>query len=148
MSATIPDAILAELASLHATPSVPPAANDVQVHDGEVRGIPANRYYLAGIGNELRTSSTVDGVARDYSGTFTVTSVAMNPDSNAPVTFLARNLAKKARDRLVGLKLDVDGLEVGPLVHTFTQRPLKDDDITDRVVMFVVDEYAVLATAI
>ena len=147
MSATIADAVLAELATLYAAPSTPLLASDVQVWDGEVRGIPANRYYLAGIGNELRTSSTVDNVARDYSSTFTITSVAMNPDAQVPVTMLARNMAKKARDRLVGLTLTVDGLTVGCIQHTFTQRPQKDDDITDRTVMFVVDEYAVLATA-
>lgn len=147
MSASLPDAILETLATLHAAPSVPPTASDVQVWDGEVRGLPANRYYLVGVGNELRGASSVDGVNRDYSGSFTVTSVAANPDSTSPVTYLARNLARKARDHLVGRLLTVDGLVVGAIQHTFTQRPQKDDDISDRVVMFVVDEYAVLATA-
>ena len=147
MSATIPAAILESVATLFPTPTVPPAQNDVQVHDGEIRGIPANRYLLMGIGNELRSASSVDGVHRDYSGTFTVTSVAMNPDSHLAATYLARNLARRVRDHFVGRKLAVDGLELGPIVHTFSQIPQKDDDITDRVVMFVVDEYAVLATA-
>lgn len=147
MSATIPDAILETLATLHATPSVPPAANDVQVWDAQVPGIPANRYYQVVAGNELKTPGSVDGVARDISGSFTVVSVAMNPDSDAPVTFLARNLARKARDHLVGRVLTVDNLVVGAIQHTNTEGPFKDDDIADRTVMFVVDEYSVLATA-
>ena len=147
MSATIPDAVLAEITGLFPTPSSPLLASDVQVWDGDVRGIPANRYVLVSVGTGLLTSSTVDSVARDLGTTFTVTSVAMNPDSAAPVTYLARNLAKKVRDHLVGLTLTVNGLVVGQIEHTFTQRPMKDDDITDRVVMFAVDEDTVLATA-
>lgn len=147
MSATIPNAILETIATLHAVPSVPPAPNDVQVWDGDVRGVPANRYYQVVIGNELLGSSSVDAVARDYLSRFTIQSVAMNPDSNAPVTFLARNLARKARDHLVGRKLTVDGLEVGIIQHVNTEGPYKDDDITDRTVMFVIDDYEVLATS-
>lgn len=148
MSATIADAVLESLATLHTAPQVPPAPNDVQVWDGEVRGTPANRYYQAVLGHELRGSSSVDDVARDFLFRFTVVSVAMNPDSDAPVTFLARNLARKCRDHLVGRRLVVDGLaDLGPVRHVNTEGPYKDDDISDRTVMFVTDDYEVLATS-
>lgn len=148
MSATIADAVLESLATLHSTPQSPPLPNDVQVWDGEVRGAPANRYFQALLGHELRGSSTVDDVARDFLFRFTIVSVAMNPDSSAPVTFLARNLARKGRDHLVGRRLSVDGFaDVGPIRHVNTEGPYKDDDVSDRVVMFVSDDYEVLATS-
>lgn len=147
MSASIADGVVAAVTGLFPTPSVPPAANDVQVWDGDVKGVPANRYVLLLLGNELRSASSVDGVDRDYSTTFTVQCVAANPDSNFPTTSLARFLARKVRDHLIGSTLSVDGLVVGKIVHLNTDGPFKDDDVTDKAVMFIEDEYAVLATA-
>jgi hypothetical protein len=147
VSASIADAVVESVTTLFPTPTVPPAPNDVQVWDGEVRGVPANRYVQVVVGNEVRSASSVDAVARDYLSRFTVQCVATNPNSNFPVTALARNLGRKVRDHLVGRTLTVDGLVVGLIVHETSEGPFKDDDVADRPVMFVVDEYAVLATA-
>jgi hypothetical protein len=130
VSASIADAVVESVTTLFPTPTVPPAPNDVQVWD-----------------NEVRSASSVDAVARDYLSRFTVQCVATNPNSNFPVTALARNLGRKVRDHLVGRTLTVDGLVVGLIVHETSEGPFKDDDVADRPVMFVVDEYAVLATA-
>lgn len=142
---SIADGILAEARTLFPTPSSPYLPSDVEVYDGEVTGIPPNRYVMLFIGEGLRSSSTVDGSSRDLSGDFQATTVASNPGSAGTVAGMTRWLQKRVRDRFTDLKIQVDGLECGPIQHTLSQRPAVDESVADRHVVFAVDEFAVLA---
>lgn len=141
--ATIADGLLAELRSLFPTPSG--LASDVTVYDGDVLPNPTNRYVVLYAGSGLRESSTVDGRHDDLTDEFSVTCVAGNPAATGPFTAMTRALQAKVRDHLAGLVLDVTGMTCGPIVHTFSRQPVKDESVQDRQVMYSVDEFTVQA---
>ena len=144
--ATVADGLLAELRGLFPTPNpAAPLASDVYVYDGDVPAKPSNRYVVAYIGSGLRESSTTDGRHADLTDDFQVTCVAGSPDSTGPVGVMVRWLQARVRDHFAGLVLDVSSTACGPIVHTLSRKPVKDESVLDRQVMYTVDEFVVQA---
>lgn len=135
---TLADALLVELRA--AVPS------DVAVFDSAVTGIPPMRYVVLFAGpGRLDQGDNVSAVNRDVRLLFQVTSVASRPDTTGSAAPLSRWLAQRVRDRLVGRRLEVDGLACGPIIHTLSNPPVVDEDIKDRPTVYAVDQFDLLA---
>ncbi len=127
---TIPDAIVTAVGA---------AVLDVAVFDGIVPTEPPNRYAVVYPDTGTLAALAVCGISDSVTVRWQVTSVA--PDRE-----MAAWIAITIRDTTVDTKPAVDGWVVGPIRHTFSQTPQRDEAVLDRPVVYQVDLYGLLAT--
>ena len=134
---SLADAVLAKLIS------VLPA--DVHVYDGTAPGIVPPRYVVLFCTTGHRISRATDGRSRDVEYKLQVTSVAAVADQARSAAPEARWLSEQVRDALTDWVAVVPGLQVGPIEHVLTLQTTPDETISDRHLMYTVDQFSALA---
>lgn len=112
---------------------------DVTVYDGKVDSDPPPRYVA--VWGDIGTirALAIDGVSRDASYSIQVTSVVTAPMDAADCRWLARQV----RNAIADWRPVADDLSVpGQFAHDISRRPVDDESIPDRHVMFAVDLFS------
>jgi hypothetical protein len=120
--------------------------NDVAVYDASVPGSPPDRYVVLYSNNGQRSPGAWDGVSRDQSFFFQVTSVASRPNVNASARPRVSWLADKVQSALTDVELTVPGFVCGPIQHVLSNPPQVDEDVKDRPTVYAVDQFSLLAS--
>jgi hypothetical protein len=130
---SVPAAILA----LIETAVDPVTVYDGRVPDGTASDVPPSRYVAAYIADPHRLA---ENVAHESSGgpvRWQVTCVA--PDRE-----MASWLASRVRDALLDQRPVAAGWDCGLIIHAGSQRPRPDEQVQERPVVLVTDQYEVL----
>jgi len=117
----------------------------ITVYDAAVAGHPPASYVVVYIGSGLRKTGSIEGLARDQDFTFQITSAASWPDATTSAAPECRALAEAVRDTLINWVATVPGMVFGPVVHVNSRLPIVDEQISDRHLVYAVDEFSVLA---
>lgn len=142
---TVPDAVLARivaaipggvLATTDTDQVFPP--DQVPVFDGIIPQTPPARYVVVYIDIGTREALSACGVHDSAYVRWQTTSVA--PDGA-----MARWVAEKVCDS-VDTRPVAPGWSCGPIQHTYSLRPQRDETVAERPVIYQVDQYEVLAT--
>lgn len=128
MSLDVTNAVLERLTA--ALPS------DVTVYDGTVPGLPTARYVCVYGGIGTRTPDSIDGVSRMQTFDIQVTSVAVNGPQ-------CRWIAEHVRDAITDFIPLVDGMVASMFRHSVSRRPVPDESVADRHLMFAVDTFSI-----
>jgi hypothetical protein len=142
---TVPDAVLARivaaipggvLASTDADQVFPPT--QVPVYDGIIPNTPPDRYVIVYI--DIGTRQALAACGRNDSMTvrWQTTSVA---DDGQQVRWVADKVAESIDTTPVSA-----GWVCGPIQHTYSQRPQRDETVAERPAVYQVDQYEVMAT--
>lgn len=127
---TVPDALLSMIGD---------AVLDVAVFDGRVPTEPPERYVVVYPDAGTLDALAVCGASDSATHRWQVTCVA-------PDRAMAGWLAEHVRDGTVDQKPTVDGWECGPVRHTYSMFPQRDEAVMERHVVYQVDQYRLLAT--
>lgn len=142
---TVPDAVIARIVA--AIPGGVLAATDpdqqfpdtqVPVYDGIVPTTPPTRYVVVYIDIGTRQALAACGASDSATVRWQTTSVA----PNGP---MARWVADKVAAS-VDVRPAAAGWVCGPIQHTYSQRPQRDETVAERPVVYQVDQYELLAT--
>lgn len=142
----IPDAVIAEIVA--AIPGGVLASTDVDqafteeqvpVFDGIVPKTPPGRYVVVYI--SPGTLEAVAACGQNDSVYVRWQNTAVAPDGGQ-----LRWLAEKSRDGSVDQRPAADGWSCGPIQHVYSQYPQRDETVAERPVVFLVDQYELLAT--
>jgi hypothetical protein len=126
---TVPDAVIELVGS---------AVLDVAVFDGIVPNTPPDRYVVVYADNGTLAALAACGESDSAMYRWQVTAVA--PDRQ-----MSAWLADKVR-ATVNTRPAVDGWECGPVEHTYSMFPQRDETVQERPVVYAVDQYSLLAT--
>lgn len=127
---TVPDTVLGMIGA---------AVLDVSVFDGSVPTEPPERYAVFYPDIGTLDALTVCGTSDSAVFRFQVTSVA-------PDRAMAAWIAAHIRDDIVDARPSVDGWECGPIRHTYSMLPQRDESVMEHHVVYAVDQYALLTT--
>lgn len=114
-------------------------SDDLVVFDSIVPPIPPDRYVVVRVGTGDHSAPAVasisdSGVFRPY-----VTSVGRDG-------LEARWLADRVQKGILDARPEADGWACGPIKHNVQSPPATDEAVQDRAVVYVVDQYAFLAS--
>lgn len=143
---TVPDAVVAAVVAALPTGTYlwdptdddPVPIDDLVVFDGIVPPQPPRRYVV--IYADPGTLAALGVCSESDSATYRwqVTSVA--PDRP-----MASALATRVRDGIVDSRPSVTGWSCGQIKHNYASMPARDEQVTERPVVYQVDQYVLLA---
>lgn len=114
------------------------AVLDVAVFDGAVPNTPPDRYVVVYADNGTLDALAACGESDSATYRWQITAVAADRQTSAW-------LADKVR-ATVDARPTVDGWECGPVQHTYSMFPQRDETVQERPVVYAVDQYSLLAT--
>ncbi len=142
---SVPDAVIARIVAaipggvLAATdPDQVFPATQVPVYDGIIPTAPPTRYVVVYIDVGTRDALAACGTSDSATVRWQTTSVAPN---GPMVRWVAEKVLGSVDTRPVAA-----GWSCGPIQHTFSQRPQRDETVAERPVVYQVDQYELLAT--
>jgi hypothetical protein len=109
------------------------------VYDGIVPGVPTARYVCVYGATGTRTADAIDGASRSVQYDLQIQSVAVNGAQ-------CRWLATQVRDALTDWVPAVDGQVSWGFQHQLSRRPVADESVADRHLMYAVDQFVLIAT--
>jgi hypothetical protein len=115
-------------------------ANQVPVYDGIIQNTPPRRYVVVYV--DIGTLRALAACGANDSATVRWQTTSVAADGGQ-----VRWIAEKVRDS-VDTKPLADGWSCGPIQHTYSQRPQRDETVAERPAVFQVDQYEVLATRV
>lgn len=121
-----------------------PPFDDLLVFDAIVPPQPPQRYVVVWPDDGTRTT----GPGRDQSPVCDVSSSELyrwQVTAVAPDRQMAAWLARRVKDHLTDARIEVEGLSSGLIRHVFSQQPQPDEKVLERPVVFVIDQYRLLA---
>lgn len=143
---TVPDAVIAGIVA-----ALPGAElwdgereldpGDLVVFDGIVPPVPPRRYVV--VYADPGTVAALAVCARSDSATFRWQTTSVAPDRAA-----AHWLSTAVRDGTVDTRPAAAGWSCGPVRHTFSQLPQRDEQVMERPAVYAVDQYALLASRV
>jgi hypothetical protein len=145
---SVPDGVMARIVS--AVPGGVLATTDtdqvfpepqIAVFDAIIPKNPPSRYLVVYMG-----SGTLDALAA--CGASNSATVRYQINAVAPDRAMAAWLAEKARDNTVDTKPTADGWSCGPVRHVYGLPPQRDETVAERPVVFLIDQYELLATRV
>jgi hypothetical protein len=142
---SVPDAVLARIVAAVPGGVLAPTDTDqvfgpgeIPVYDGIIPKTPPDRYVIVYIDIGTRQAIAACGTNDSAYVRWQTTSVA--PDG-AQVRWVAEKVCDSVDTRPVAA-----GWSCGPIQHTYSQRPQRDETVAERPAVYQIDQYEVLAT--
>ena len=113
----------------------------VPVYDGLVLQTPPQRHVVVYVDNGTLSSMAVCGVSDSAVVRWTIHAIA-------PDRAMAAWLAMRVRDAIVDQTMTATGWVCGPVQHTFSQQPQREEVVMERPISNAIDQYSLLATRV
>lgn len=114
---------------------------DIKIYDGIVNDSPPARYVIVYGDIGRRSSSTVDGLSRDQTYSVQCMGVVTAPMS----TGHCRWVCTAIREALTDWRPDAADVVPGQFVHETSRRPVDNETVPDRHVLFGVELFSLFA---
>lgn len=114
------------------------AANEIPVYDGIIPEAPPRRYVIVYI--DIGTRQALSACGRNDSAYVRWQTTSVAPDGGQ-----VRWVAEKVLNS-VDVTPMAAGWVCGPIQHTYSQRPQRDETVAERPAVYQIDQYEVLAT--
>ncbi len=142
---SVPDAVLAEIVAAITGGVLAPTdadqvfpENQIPVFDGIIPKTPPSRYVIVYI--DIGTLEAVAACNQSDSAYIRWQTTTVADDGGQ-----ARWLAEKVRSA-VDVTPTATGWVCGQIKHVYSQRPQRDETVAERPVVYLIDQYEVLAT--
>lgn len=144
---SVPEAVLAAVvaslpgAALYDPQSPITDPDDVYVFDGLVPPEPPHRYAVVYADTGTLNALAVCSISDSATYRWQVTSVGRD-------ALEARWIATRIKDGIVDQKLSATGWSCGQIEHNYGGFPARDEQVMDRPVVYLIDQYVLLASRI